>query len=160
METSTAGTQKTFTVRWKIVLIHQTHSLLRNYALSKEWWWKKQQQQQQWCRMPFFRTHTHALPTKCRQSTSGLSIAPTGYTFEYEENSSDALLETMIINFISKKWSNIISYIDFSSLYRIRTRIRRLVTSQYEYATHTHASQALLLLIGLVRVVCVQLKSE
>lgn len=28
------GAQKTFTVRWKIRLIHQTHSFLRNYALE------------------------------------------------------------------------------------------------------------------------------
>lgn len=28
------GAQKTFTVRWKIRLIHQTHSFLRNYAFE------------------------------------------------------------------------------------------------------------------------------
>lgn len=47
---------------------------------------------------------------------------------------------TMIINFISKKWSNIISYIDFSSLYRIRT-LWLCRNWKCEHATHTHASR-------------------
>lgn len=114
--------------------------------------------------------HTEKRTHACRQCRLETWVRPsTQHRVDNEEKiAAQRIVPTMIINFISKKWSNIISYIDFSSLYRIRTHIactsfgiRLWIEYIHTIGTHTHASEqqqqqhSTIADIGLVRsIVC------
>lgn len=121
------------------------------WVYERWWWWKKAVAVAvaaiaTWNAFYTQKKRTHA----CRQCRLETWVRPsTQHRVDNEEKiAAQRIVPTMIINFISKKWSNIISYIDFSSLYRIRTHIactsfgiRLWIEYIHTIGTHTHASE-------------------